>query len=663
MTRRRHTTTDNLLLPHTTTDCDMHSPRSESHQILGAMTTPSPSAAYNSRRVYRIYLQLPTHRDLLNYWNAGRKQIRKPAKRKRDLTAVAIASHSTDVTQLVSPTPVQPCFCEDLWGRTIACTYREHDNVPPPTSTSPVPFTWRCVDAAIQFFHKRARHAEGREACYLQLVNEAQAALLRVPSPPLASPVISAAALTPAVTPSSSAGELDPKRKQQELWSTTFELCQREGGGIDLQRALWYSVSERIFNGDVEGVNSADNIQQCIDECSASFVEKNTLLAGEETLAAEITAVTEQAASLSSPASSPSSSSSSSLSDRSPAASSVSSSHRYHIREVAKDGNCAVESMAVVLASNVPPVGQAVIIEHVEGRLTQWDASTLRAEAVAEMRRYRRETTDLLLGDDHLPNESQEQYLARMERPGEWMNGAALGALGVRHHIKVICCFRDPSGEAQHPLGCLDCTSGVDAAVAVILCWTGQHYEPLGRWDDVAGKYVYQFRTDEVDHVTRTDARECLEAWLQSTLPGADVAIKGVTDKELLIRLNEKRRTLQLDFLILHEDQAVTPHVIDKQIERLERMRDGVEWKDICRQLKKSLSGRGSVAPVKRGSGENWVCEDQSVLSLREDGWDRHSSTDREMVEAFRKEHIWRRMLMCAMMREKRPQWVPQAGS
>ena len=301
-------------------------------------------------------------------------------------------------------------------------------------------------------------------------------------------------------------------------------------------------------------------------------------------------------------------------------------------------------------------MGQVVSSDDVDGMPTQADARALRAQAVDEMRRMRGEQGCALFGDEHRPDEIEEGYLARMERPGEWLNGAALGALGVRHQVKVFCCFREAGKVIGDRLCLMDCTLGTKSDLAVVLCWSGQHYEPLGRCDSDTRRYVYRFPADAVEQVVRTDARQCLDAWFQLK-KGGHTIIEGITDASMLGKLDAKCRQLQIDFLVLREAQGITEQVVDNKIEQLERMIGGDEELNIRKVLKKSLSGRGSVAPIKRGGNGVWLCEDQSVLSLKEDGCDRHNSVERDVVESFRREHIWRRMLLCARMREKRPEW------
>jgi hypothetical protein len=98
----------------------------------------------------------------------------------------------------------------------------------------------------------------------------------------------------------------------------------------------------------------------------------------------------------------------------------------------------------------------------------------------------------------------------------------------------------------------------------------------------------------------------------------------------------EKRQKLYLDFHVLLETQEITPQVVDDRIGQLERLSEGTEWHGNHQRLKKPVSGKGSMPAVKRGSDGDWVCEEQSALSFREDG----GIPERTVVESFRTEHV-----------------------
>jgi hypothetical protein len=320
--------------------------------------------------------------------------------------------------------------------------------------------------------------------------------------------------------------------------------------------------------------------------------------------------------------------------------------------------------MAVVLALRLPPLGMSVISEvDNDGKVIQMDARMLRGEAVEGMRRMREEEGLTLFGDE-LPEEDEDEYLVRMEQPGQWMNGPALSALGIRHKIKAYCCYIDSKLKDRDQLVLVDCTLGREGSVAIVLCWSGQHYEPLGRWDPDARRYTYRFNSDQVEQLVRTEARECIEAWFNIRKPGADQVIEGVSDIKMLGKLNAKRKRLQIDYFVLREQQAITAEVVNNKIAELEMLEQGEDWSTISQQLKKALSGRGSVGAAKKRVCDGlWVMEDQNVLSIDADGWDRIRSEDRKVVEDFRKEHIWRRMLLCAKIREKKPEWFSTASA
>lgn len=432
---------------------------------------------------------------------------------------------------------------------------------------------------------------------------------------------------------------------KKDLWNAAYVLCQQECRVVKFQYTLSL-ITELIYKGELKDVPSIRRRIQSLPTTEAALpvspVERQSSDTEDVAQSLERLFATPQPEFSPFPLSSelpkpqhvfvtPPATSNPSMREITTLPLLSSNPPRYYIPPIEKDGNCVCSSMGVALS--VDPV-------------------LLRSQAVEWMRKKSTSTDLPLFGDESKKNESQPEYLDRMGMVTSWMDGPALVAFGLLYQVRVFTCIKGQ----KKPFQCIELTSGSTADEAVVVCYSGTHYEPLGQLNDTKTDYIFCFPSDRVKDIVENEAADVITNWFELSALGETY---GITDVEVVRSLITKRTKLKIDTMIFHETREITEEVAIEKIAMLELLMEGDDAEAVRAHLRKASSGHGGISAAKRSEDNAvWVVEDASVLSLQPDGVDRFVSTSKTAAENFRREHTWRRMLLMAMIYQVKPQWM-----